>query len=675
MGAGNSGLHGAFSAPRPTVQAPLTCRASAAPADAAAAPPRQLLREHAEQELQEARQRLANAEAAAVASAGHQAAADAAKGLAAEAAQNAAAAAEDAAKALADAEAAVRGALLAAGVGGATGPVASLSEADLAALAAARLAAWRERNPQAANFQDAGTFSCRLSADAGLLTATLAAAEVDGRRYGIAAIAVCDSAAAGNASASGNGMQPTVAETGSDSASALAGVQLYWGCVQDQGQKWLPPPAGWHTDPGVSHPAGRAWRTPFGDFQQQQQQDDAGGPVAHAVLLQLPLDGPLQGGGVAAVLTRPPGQGEEWLKQGNGNDLFVDFGKASRALDGKGSADAGATQSQAAGQWLPCEAAPAAAQGSRIGSPANASPQERLAALAQQLEGAAESASSAVVDAAAAARAALAEAQAAAARQAEAEEAASLLHQEADELHRRAEEAAGGATGAVQSVQSATLAARAAAARLQGQAAEATTALLYQVAEERLRGWLQWADSHEELSGGGATNAQAPAAATVAQLEGLDGQLVALVAPCREGGRLTAVVAVAVAEAFPTGALDGAQLHWAAAPGPHRGWGGVPGGWQTEPADTRDAGHPALQTAMESVPLASLEPRLQKRPGAVLAATLQVPLEGLLQRGGIAAVLAAPGGRWYGCQEVGEPRSDFFLSTRQAAQHLQGQGF
>lgn len=38
--------------------------------------------------------------------------------------------------------------------------------------------------------------------------------------------------------------------------------------------------------------AGRAWRTPFGDF--QQQQNEAGGPVAHAVLLQLPLDGPLQ---------------------------------------------------------------------------------------------------------------------------------------------------------------------------------------------------------------------------------------------------------------------------------------------------------------------------------------------------------------------------------------------
>lgn len=30
---------------------------------------------------------------------------------------------------------------------------------------------------------------------------------------------------------------------------------------------------------------------------------------------------------------------------------------------------------------------------------------------------------------------------------------------------------------------------------------------------------------------------------------------------------------------------------------------------------------------MESVPLASLEPRLRKRPGAILAATLQVRFE------------------------------------------------
>jgi hypothetical protein len=43
--------------------------------------------------------------------------------------------------------------------------------------------------------------------------------------------------------------------------------------------------------------AGRAWRTPFGSHQQQSSGGRQGGPVAHAVVLQLPLDGPLQAQG------------------------------------------------------------------------------------------------------------------------------------------------------------------------------------------------------------------------------------------------------------------------------------------------------------------------------------------------------------------------------------------
>ena len=43
----------------------------------------------------------------------------------------------------------------------------------------------------------------------------------------------------------------------------------------------------------------------------------------------------------------------------------------------------------------------------------------------------------------------------------------------------------------------------------------------------------------------------------------------------------------------------------------------------------------------------------------------QAPLEGALLRGGVAAVLKTAGGAWHGRQETGEPRSDFFLPTRQ----------
>lgn len=37
--------------------------------------------------------------------------------------------------------------------------------------------------------------------------------------------------------------------------------------------------------------------------------------------------GPLHRGGLAAVITRPPDAGEQWLKAQNGDDLFVDFSK------------------------------------------------------------------------------------------------------------------------------------------------------------------------------------------------------------------------------------------------------------------------------------------------------------------------------------------------------------
>lgn len=41
------------------------------------------------------------------------------------------------------------------------------------------------------------------------------------------------------------------------------------------------------------------------------------------------------------------------------------------------------------------------------------------------------------------------------------------------------------------------------------------------------------------------------------------------------------------------------MLHWAAAPGQHRRWAGVPGGWQTDPVDTRDAGAAGSQWLLQ----------------------------------------------------------------------------
>jgi hypothetical protein len=83
---------------------------------------------------------------------------------------------------------------------------------------------------------------------------------------------------------------------------------------------------------------------------------------------------------------------------------------------------------------------------------------------------------------------------------------------------------------------------------------------------------------------------QEKATSTAMQLDGLKGQMVAVVAPSTEDGQRYAVVSLAAAEAFPTGALKGVRLHWGAAPGWYRGWQSVPEGWSTDPLETSSAG-------------------------------------------------------------------------------------
>ena len=47
--------------------------------------------------------------------------------------------------------------------------------------------------------------------------------------------------------------------------------------------------------------------------------------AAHALVLQLPLEGTLQGGGVSAVLKRPEGAHPMWLTQGHKRNFFISF--------------------------------------------------------------------------------------------------------------------------------------------------------------------------------------------------------------------------------------------------------------------------------------------------------------------------------------------------------------
>ena len=80
-----------------------------------------------------------------------------------------------------------------------------------------------------------------------------------------------------------------------------------------------------------------------------------------------------------------------------------------------------------------------------------------------------------------------------------------------------------------------------------------------------------------------------------------------------------------------------------------------------------DSGGGAYQTRMKRV----AAPAYPSRPDiAVHAVTIQVPLEGTLQTGGIAFVLKTGQQQWLACRADGVLRSDFFVSTQEVTTRL-----
>ncbi|CAL8469831.1 g9373 [Coccomyxa elongata] len=192
-------------------------------------------------------------------------------------------------------------------------------------LTADRLSAWLAAHPDARNFQLASTSEVAIS---GMQKCTLvvrvAAALIGGRPYVVAALA------AGGPEEDAEG-GPQV---------GLAGVTMHWGCVAREGDGWAPPPAGWHTIPDKSFSAGKAWQTPFGMYMPIAKSGAAASCAAHAVVLQLPLEGVLSGGGLAAVLKRPPGNHPEWLVGPHNRDFFISFAEAWKLVEAGRSGDA-----------------------------------------------------------------------------------------------------------------------------------------------------------------------------------------------------------------------------------------------------------------------------------------------------------------------------------------------
>ncbi len=81
-----------------------------------------------------------------------------------------------------------------------------------------------------------------------------------------------------------------VSNRSSAAGSSLAGAVLHWGCTRQERDKWMPPPAGWHTMPDASHDAGGgAWQTPF-----EEHALGEGGEKVQVMMLQIPLDGVLR---------------------------------------------------------------------------------------------------------------------------------------------------------------------------------------------------------------------------------------------------------------------------------------------------------------------------------------------------------------------------------------------
>ena len=82
------------------------------------------------------------------------------------------------------------------------------------------------------------------------------------------------------------------------------------------------------------HTAGKAWQTPFGMCAPVIEGVPVTSCAAHSVVLQLPLEGILQGGGLSAVLKRPEGSHPEWLTQHHGRNFFVSFAEVCCSQDG-----------------------------------------------------------------------------------------------------------------------------------------------------------------------------------------------------------------------------------------------------------------------------------------------------------------------------------------------------
>ncbi|DBA81104.1 TPA: COP9 signalosome complex subunit 8 [Trebouxia sp. C0005] len=558
---------------------------------------------------------------------------------------------------------------------------------SLNSLALSRLDRWQQAHPSASGFQKVSkTEAGAPSLPDFHLVVHVASVKAEGKPYAVVGIA---------AGATSGGPD-------------LEGLLLHWACVSGQGQEWQQPPSGWHTDPDFSQGAGKAWQTPLGRYAPQQGGDSVPGGAAWATVLQLPLEGLLsKGGGVQFVVKRAQGAQPEWLSGPDNKDFFISLDQAANVVNQAGDSSAtshppteppapkeralmpaGMDKHAKKAHWDQRKAERARARQRKSEEPASEGPpvgssedwvvldsgksfawsakqhgslQQQINAMEKLIQQKGQQDGSKAAQGLALASNALDAAKPVVAEAEEASKAADAARSEMRDVSREASHARDKQQSVQAEAELAVRAARRAACRLKGREQEVTLADLHHIAEEEQKAWFDEADSRQHIEG------MTPQRNTF-RIQSIDGSVVSYETLCKEGDKHFAVISIVGGEAFDDGELDETSLHWACTPKQGGAWEGPPAGWKTEPDSSLDAGGGAYQTLLKRV----AAPGYPSRPDiAVHAVTIQVPLEGSLLTGGIAFVLKTGQQQWLACRAEGVLRSDFFISTQQAAEDLE----
>ncbi|KAK9860996.1 hypothetical protein WJX84_011575 [Apatococcus fuscideae] len=506
------------------------------------------------------------------------------------------------------------------------------SPKDLHSLAASRLAAWCAAHIDATSYQEVDSQEVGVGGLEGTVTlaAEISAAEVGGKQYAVLAIAISEEAGKGQ----------------------LAGTHLHWGCTEKAGGGWKAPPAGWHTDPNVSHPKGSAWETPFALYAPKKDGQPDAASAPYVLALQLPLEKVLRGGGIEFILKRD--RKPEWVSNASGKNFFISLAKAAEHFEAeKPGSPAGkleGVQLPSDGpEWVLLDPAQGRTEPGQARSPGSL--RQQLESMAQLLEtpppavagnGKVKELSSVLekvaddvfIAEAAAEEAALGqEVSSSSAREVQ------MAEQELREAQARAE--------------SAILGARQATALLKGKDAEVSLEDLLKITRERLMD----AQAVGPLSSAGNDSKEVEPVQFSARMDGLRGHVAGhAVLTKDESGKACAVVALAAGESFPDGLLQDAKVHWGTCLHEESGWERPPTGWKAFPEGSQEAGGVATETPLQRVDLPDGGSNAHL---AAYAATLHLPLESGIV-GALSFVLHAPAGRWVACNR-NNAREDFFF--------------